>query len=448
MLAKATHLIHATVAIGLTTTIAPADAQVTDENLKLLASDGAPDDRFGRAVAINDGIVAVGAFGHNPSGSAYLFDADTGALLTSLLPSDGAPSKSFGFSIAIVDGIVAVGAPGDGSGPYPGAVYLFNAFTGVQLSKLVPADGAAGDRFGFAVAIDGGLVAVAAFEDTDNGLGSGSAYVFDAFNGDQITKLLPSDGRADDHFGMSISISDGVVAVGAPYNDDNGADSGSAYLFDAYTGMQLAKLVSSDGTSDDSFGQAVTIVGNVLVVGASNDDASGDQSGSAYLFDSATGIEIAKLMPSDGVRGAHFGQSASIDHNVVTIGAQHDDNLGSQSGSAYLFDTSTGEQIGKLIPSDGAPVDGFGVSIAITGDLVTVGATGDDDNGLDAGAAYVLDFRCPVDLTNDDHVDTRDFISFFTFWAAMDPRANWKIDHAINTQDFIAYLDDWATGCP
>ena len=114
-----------------------------------------------------------------------------------------------------------------------GSAYLFDASTGAQIAKLLPSDGAAEDRFGFSIGIDNGFVVVGSPLDDDNGDLSGSAYLFDAASGDQIAKLLPSDGAAIDLFGRSIALSNGVIAVGAAGDDDNGSSSGSAYLFDA-----------------------------------------------------------------------------------------------------------------------------------------------------------------------------------------------------------------------
>ncbi len=97
--------------------------------------------------------------------------------------------------------------------------------------KLLASDGAADDSFGCSVAISGGAAIVGALNDDDNGSESGSAYLFDTTTGNQIDKLLPSDGAAEDHFGYSVAISDTTAIVGAYGDDDNGSSSGSAYLY-------------------------------------------------------------------------------------------------------------------------------------------------------------------------------------------------------------------------
>ena len=99
-------------------------------------------------------------------------------------------------------------------------------------------------------------------------------------------KLLASDGAIDDYFGYSISIDVEYAIVGAPFDDDNGDDSGSAYIFkrDGATWNEQAKLIASDGAYWDLFGCSVSIDGDYIIVGAYGDDDNGNYSGSAYIF--------------------------------------------------------------------------------------------------------------------------------------------------------------------
>lgn len=379
------------------------------EDLKLLPYDGAPNDSFGNSIAIDNGVVAVGAAQNSDygteSGSAYLFDTATGVQLLKLLPSEGAQYDNFGASIAIANGVVAVGVPGDDDNGFgSGSAYLFDAATGVQLVKLRPNDGGAADFFGSSIAISNGVVAVGAYGDDDNGFDSGSAYLFDAATGAQLIKLLPDDGSAYASFGNSIAIDNGKVAVGAYYDDDNGVLSGSAYLFNAATGEQLAKLLPNDGAAEAVFGFSIDIEGNFVVVGSVHGAfPGGDNScnnGAAYLFDASTGTQISKLLPTDGAQGDDFGISISIDNGLVVIGARFDDYDGFDSGSAYLFDATTGTQLVKLIPSDGGVGDRFGQSIAIDNDVVVIGSVGDDENGFSSGSASI--FMLPPPAVNQD----------------------------------------------
>ncbi len=438
--------------------ILPAAGQTINEDIKLTASDGLRNDLFGNSIDIDNDIIAVGAKSDSNengffSGSAYLFDASTGAQQYKLLPKDGAVSDEFGAAIAIDNGIVAVGAPyNDDSGSGSGSAYLFDASTGKQLFKLIPNDGTTGDLFGWSIAIDNGIVAVGAFFDDDNGIRSGSAYIFNASTGTQLFKLHPNDGGPGDRFGRSIAIDNGIVAVGAYHDDDNGDSSGSAYLFDASTGKQLFKLLPSDGEASDWFGYSIAIDNGIVAVGAHHDDDNGDSSGSAYLFDASTGKQLFKLIPNDAEAGDNFGNSIAVDNGVVAAGAARNAGNGSGSGSAYLFNATTGEQIAKLLPSDGSASDIFGISIAIDNSIVAVGSSFDDDNGTDSGSAYVYYTGtgppCPADLTNDGTLNFFDVSAFLTAFAAKDPVADFTNNGTFNFFDVSAFLQAFAQGCP
>ena len=153
-------------------------------------------------------------------------------------------------------------------------------------------DGAAQDMFGTSVAIHGNTVIVGADGDNGNGDSSGSAYIFvrdastDSWS--QQAKLLPIDEAAYDLFGGSVAIYEDTVIVGAIGNDDNGSASGSAFIFvrDVATNnwSQQAKLLPYDGWADDRFGYSVAIYKNTVIVGAWKDDDNGLDSGSAYIF--------------------------------------------------------------------------------------------------------------------------------------------------------------------
>ena len=377
---------------------------VSAQEIKLLPSDGASDDRFGFSVAISGDTAIVGALNNDDngtdSGSAYLFDTTTGTQLVKLLPSDGAEHDDFGFSVGISGNTAIVGAyRDDDNGIESGSAYLFDATTGTQRAKLLPSDGAAGDFFGYSVAISGNTAIVGARYDDDNGSDSGSAYLFDIVSGAQIAKLLPSDGAIGDYFGDSVALSNNTAIIGAHRDDDNGLKSGSAYLFDITSGAQTAKLLPSDGASDDEFGASVSISGTTVIVGAPFDDDIGLDSGSAYLFDSTSGAQLGKLTASDGNRDDWFGRAVSIHGEKIIVSAHGDDDNGDASGSAYIFNAITGAELEKGAPSDGAAFDFFSSSVAISGDTAIVGALNNDDNGADSGSAYLFSY-CSSHVVN------------------------------------------------
>ena len=203
------------------------------------------------------------------------------------------------------------------------------------------------------------------------------------------TKLTASDGATSDVFGSSVAISGNIAIVGAVGNRDAGINSGSAYLFDVTTGTQIAKLTASDGATSDSFGNSVAISGNIAIVGAQYNDSAGNNSGSAYLFDVTTGTQIAKLTASDATRDDYFGRSVAISGSTAIVGAFGNDDAGEHSGSAYLFDVITGSQIAKLTASDAGLGDAFGISVAISGSTAIVGAH--NKGPRFRGTAYLFD---------------------------------------------------------
>jgi len=219
-----------------------------------------------------------------------------------------------------------------------------SAQTWDEVIKLTASDEAGSDRFGTAVSISGNIAIVGAFENDDDGLNSGSAYIFE-LEGDtwtEVAKLTASDADAEDLFGVFLDISGTQAIVSAQRNDDAGTDSGSAYIFEKIDGTwtEVAKLTAADGAEEDLFGRSVSISGSTAVVGAMYDDDDGPNSGSVYIFEKIDGVwtETEKLNASDGISSDLFGISAEIDGANLIIGASGNDDAGIDSGSAYIFD--------------------------------------------------------------------------------------------------------------
>jgi len=425
--------------------VTTASAQLLNEDFKILSPDGSGVTTFGQAVAIDGNLVAVGA---STFGRAYVFNATTGAGIATLNPNDP-PSHSFGYAMALEGSVVAVGARWDDqTAADAGAVYLFDALSGTQLRKLRANDGALDDWMGYSVAMDGGIVAAGSPRDADNGNRSGSVYLFDAASGAQLNKIKPADGAAFDEFGQSVAMGGGLLVVGAWSDGDNGGGSGSAYIFDVATGAQLHKLLASDGGVTDYFGSSVAIDGGLVVVGAYSDLNNG---GAAYLYDAATGAELDKFVASDIGNNDEAGYAVAISGGIVVVGAHKNDDAGSDSGSAYLFDAGTGVQLAKLLPTDGTAGARFGHSVAMQGSRILVGADLDDDFGFGSGSVYFFTapgVGCPVDLTGDDAVDFFDILEFLSQFSAQTATADWNDDNAWDFFDVLGFLEDFAAGCP
>ena len=280
--------------------------------------------------------------------------------------------------------------------------------TPVEVAKLLAADGAAGDQFGYSVALSGDTALIGArFDDDDaNGLESGSAYVFtrSGTTWSQQARLTAADGSDRDWFGVRVALSGdtAVIPADADDSDVNGVDSGSVYVFirSGTTWTQQAKLTASDGAAVDLFGYSVALSGDTVLIGArfDDDDVNGVDSGSVYVFTrcGTSWSQQAKLTAADGGAGDEFGYSVALsgDTAVITANADDSDVNGVDSGSAYVFTRSGTDwsQQAKLTAADGAAGDLFGVRVALAGDTALIGARLDDDdvNGVDSGSAYVF----------------------------------------------------------
>jgi hypothetical protein len=211
----------------------------------------------------------------------------------------------------------------------------------------------------------------------------------------EVDKLLADDGAALDLFGGSVAADDGAAVVGAWFADDLGPSSGAAYLFDLASGAQVAELSPGNGAAGDFFGRSVALGDGLALVGARH---HADDDGAVYRFDAATGAALGQLLPSGG-DGEMFGQSVAVDDGVAAVGAIRADDLGPGAGAVYLFDAGTGAQLDRLLADDGQADDQFGVSVAVSAGRVLVGAPRDDDGGTDAGAAYLFDAASGAQLT-------------------------------------------------
>jgi Tol biopolymer transport system component len=339
------------------------DPDGTNE-VKITASDGAANDYFGHSVAIGDNKIAVGAFADDDnggaSGSVYVYDLD-GTNEVKITASDGAGNDRFGYSVAIGNNKIAVGAYlDDDNGGASGSVYVYD-LDGTNEVKITASDAAGNDRFGYSVAIGNNKIAVGAYLDDDNGGASGSVYVYD-LDGTNEVKITASDGAANDYFGHSVAVGDNKIVVGAYEDDDNGGASGSVYVYDL-DGTNEVKITASDGAADDNFGYSVAVGDNKIVVGARFDDDNGINTGSVYVYD-LDGTNEVKITASDGTQEALFGQSVAVGNNKIVVGARSDQNNGIVTGSVYVYDLDGTNEV-KITASDAASGDNFGWAVAI-----------------------------------------------------------------------------------
>jgi hypothetical protein len=376
------------------------------QTAKLVPSGDGVDFRhdFGDSVALSEdaATLVVGdpdALGY---GAAYVYVKDGMGgweLQQRLIAADaGAGNVSgFGDSVAISGDTVVVGSGGSAY------VFVRTGSTWAQQQKFTDSIGA---RFGYSVAISVDTAVVGAFDDVNDGVRTGSADVFvrSGSTWSQQAHLTALDAANFDRFGFSVAISGDTVVVGAPLTETvNGVAArtnvGSAYVFVSVGGVwsQTRELTASDGEPFDSFGTSVAISGDTLVVGAGgHDTAAGSGAGSAYVFarNGEAWSEQQQLTALDGAAGDGFGNSVALSGDTIAVAASgHDTSAGIDAGSAYVFVRGAiiWSQQAQLNTAGGVAGDFFGSSIAISGATVAAGALGHDTGlGTDIGSAYVF----------------------------------------------------------
>ncbi len=405
-------VVGAIVSVGLLAPLTVGASSLLTEDGKLHGDHGgggpgAPGDHVGRAVAIESDTAVVGAEGNDSvvsgGGLVYVFARGEAGWVEQqrLAPSSPVASQLFGAALALSGDTIVVGAWGDRQlAQGAGAAYVFVRSGGVwvEQQKLVAADGQAYDGFGRHVAVSGDVAVIGAAGDDDLGDGAGAAYVFSRSGGvwSQQQKLLASDGTAGDAFGRGVAVAGSTAVVGARGDDDGGASSGSAYVFVASAGQwtEEQKLVASDMSSSDSFGSAVAVTGDLVVVGAYLANGAASSAGAAYVFTRTGSVwsEQQKLSAADGQSSDGFGSAVAVAGDNVVVGAPDDDDLGSSSGSAYLFTRGpeNWNETAKLVAGDGMASDHFGWGVALDDATAIVGAPDDGQGGQWAGAAYTF----------------------------------------------------------
>ncbi|QEG33581.1 WD40 repeat domain-containing protein [Bythopirellula goksoeyrii] len=381
-------------------------------------------DSFGWSVAIDGDYALVGARRDDTHGTnvgqAHLFDISTGNLLHTFdNPTVGA--ELFGNSVAIAGDYVLIGTIQNlsSSDAPQGQAHLFDAVTGNLLHTFDDPTVTSSDLFGFSVAIDGHYVLIGDHRDDTNGVDSGQAHLFDAVTGNLLRTfddpVVNPNGWGGDLFGFSVAIDGDNVLIGAA-QDLEDRDVGQARLFDAVTGNLLHTFEAPTANLSTAFGTSVAIDGNYVLVGAPEDSTNGSRAGRAHLFDAVTGILLHTFNDPTPSTFDYFGESVAIDGNHVLIGTSGDDTNGRFVGQVHLFDAVTGNLLHTFNDPTITTSDSFGWSVAIEGDNVLIGAIQDDTTGANIGQAHLFTLvEDPLpdgDFNGDGIVDGHDFLAW------------------------------------
>ncbi len=381
---------------------------ITDSH-PLLASDAAPLDLFGLSLSLFEDAAVIGAPDDDDSGassgSAYVrrWNGLDWVEEQKLVASDAASGDRFGKAVAIKTPWIVVGAPQNAdAGSSSGSVYVFQ-FNGVswqEVQKLKASDGAADDQFGFYVSMDGDRIVVGSPFDDDHGSSSGAAYVFRLQGGTWVEeqKLRGDADSALASFGYSASMNGERILIGAPARDP---ETGAAFVFKrgAARWYLEQKILASDGAAGDLFGRAVSLSGDWAAVGAVLDDDVEENAGSAYVFrfSGVSWEEKQKLAPPSLSAGAFFGVAVSVCEEDLYVGAhQYGGYPPIGRVFSYEYDGAAWQDGAVFGASDSNSGQVFGSSVSASGDRLLAGAfqkysIGGGDR---AGAAYVFDRRC------------------------------------------------------
>lgn len=317
------------------------------------------------------------------SGSTiWNFHTYSNVVQTKKIASDGAANDRFGDSVSIDGSIAIVGAYGDsdnGAASGSAYIYVYNIDTySWEETKIQPTLGAASEFYGGSVAISGDIAIVGARGTKIGGVSKGAAYIYKhdpSSNTWEETQLIASDGLASQYFGRSVAIS-GITAVVGAYGHNVSRGKVYIYTYDTITnGWNEAQVEASDKSASDQFGYSVGISGNEIIVGSPNDDDSATGSGSAYIY--------------------QFDYSVAISGGIAVVGAHMNDDSFASTGSAYIFMFDKGSNSWKetkLNASDAIADDFFGYTVSISGFNILIGASGRDDKGSSSGAVYYYSY--------------------------------------------------------
>lgn len=341
---------------GRAASVGPVERGIFEFEVERQANDGAPQDEFAFSVAIGERYAIIGAPGrNNDTGAAYVYRRDAGGpdqwgQVRRITLSDGLTGDRFGESVAIYDEMVAVGAPGRTA--TRGAAFLYDADAGGfeqfgLIKTLLASDSRIGDRLGRSVTLGPDIAAVGAHQRTSsNGLffNAGAVYIFEgnfggAGNWGERTIIVPSEELPFSEFGLDCALSGETLVVGSRVAD---LFAGRIYIFERNLGGldiwgERKKISSPGGANLDQFGAAVDVDHDTVVVGASRSDA-------AFVFDrNMGGAEnwglVTDLKSSITGVNDEFGVSVAVNGDVILVGAQAIDSL---QGKAFAFQRDSG----------------------------------------------------------------------------------------------------------
>jgi len=402
----------------------------------------AMDEQYGVGLAMGESNLAVGSFRDNVSyghdGRVYLYNGDTGAYVRTIHGPNSSQNGAFGWSIALDGDLLLVGSYADFNvNNASGAGYLFNANTGALLADFVSQIGQSSDAAGWSVAMQGALALVGAPGYDGGAADGGGVHAYSTELLFQITTILPDIPIADERFGWSVAIDGDYIVVGAPHQFDSPTETGSVYVFDVNTGVQLHRIIPAGAVPGDLVGLSVDISEGVIAIGAPFSDAGAVDAGVVYLYDASSGTLIDTYnAPNPGLFNS-FGESVSIEAGTLIVGSIGRDQSGQNTGSVFIYSSDgTYEVTPQFIPE----FQEFGRRVVINDGRIAGAGTGGFGSDT-AGYAALLGRYCNADINADGSRDFFDVSAFLKF------QFDYNGDGQFDFFDVSAFLSDFNSDC-
>ena len=369
--------------------------------------EGSPRQRLGCELELDSPYLFAGApasYSNPVSGSqVVIFEKIDGVWTFSDRIESGHPQsfELFGYSIASDGNRVLVGAPESNVfSERTGAAFLFerDSDAWIKTAEIGNADLAQPAWFGASCAITGHFIVLGAPLETAPLSYAGAAYGFQMDSGEwiQTARWVDPEPASYGYFGYDVAMSEEFIVIGAPGHGDNGGV--FVYGINEGTWAYRWTIESPDAGYDSSFGYAIALEGDRLIVSAPLRDVGGIYNvGSIYVFeyDGMVFNLVHTIVPSDGTAYTELGRSVGLSGDRLVTGSPNFYGAGASIGIAFVFDFIGGDWIetSHLLPHDGARYDSFGAAVAIDGSDVVCGAPQKDSGqyGPDCGVVYCYD---------------------------------------------------------
>ena len=371
------------------------------------------------SLSSNGSILAIGAPYNDGTGGdsghvrVYAWNGSSWTQRGSDINGEAAGDLS-GWTVSLSsDGsILAIGAIYNNSQSGHVRIYAWNGSSWIQRGSDIDGE-AANDWSGYGVSLssDGSILAIGAPYNNDNGVYSGHTRVY-AWNGSSWTQRGSdiNGEAAGDRSGRSVSLSsDGsILAIGAYFNDGNGAESGHVrvYVWNGSSWIQRGSDINGEVAGDAS-GWSVSLSsdGSILAIGAYANDGNGNDSGHVrvYAWNGSSWIQRGSDINGEAANDqSGWSVSLSGDGSILAIGAYFNDGNGADSGHVrvYIWSGSSWIQLGSDINGEDVNnLSGWSVSLSSNGTVLAIGARDNDDNGVNSGHVRVYSFTATTTTT-------------------------------------------------